>query len=493
MVPTSREIIAALFPVVTAALSPPPQAIPPGFLTPVPFHLNTFFESARSTAVLRQRSAARPRSSEGSSAWGTCMNIGLCSTDVEGESSAAEEPDGITKHAANIANSNRHTGGASDSLVDRRREPSGKSSSGGNRQWRGGQLLTTVPPILLAATMACSQASSAAVTGGRIGGGYTPPPERTPSAPPMEQQQRYQPPQQQQQQQYQPRAGRDIYGSDGSRFHIRFDGARGGRRSSRVRFDPDAGDVPSTTITPGDVVMIGGVSAGVAAVQRYNRKRFLEEEGQDQGRRSSPTLPARASRKSGSKQEAVVTSLQLSLYCDRKGGQGDLLATLDKLSQTADVNSPRGLSALINEVKDYAGLAIRRAQGSAMSRGMGLFCRDVDLVVFSPKLSGRTCCIPIYTLYSFPCIRYWRCCLRCYSASATTPRFQHSSAHIGKSLSLLRCCCFHRLSPTETAPRATNLPPSAQVCLALLRSDRDWIGGTGGIKTYLPDGQCFTP
>lgn len=28
-----------------------------------------------------------------------------------------------------------------------------------------------------------------------------------------------------------------------------------------------------------------------------------------------------------------------------------------------------------------------------------------------------------------------------------------------------------------------------QVCLALLRSDRDWIGGAGGIKSYPPDGE----
>lgn len=43
------------------------------------------------------------------------------------------------------------------------------------------------------------------------------------------------------------------------------------------------------------------------------------------------------------------------------------------------------------------------------------------------------------------------------------------------------------------AVRATNLRQSAQVCLALLRSDRDWIGGTGGVKTYLPNGQWFSP
>ncbi|CAN0335172.1 unnamed protein product, partial [Hapterophycus canaliculatus] len=33
-----------------------------------------------------------------------------------------------------------------------------------------------------------------------------------------------------------------------------------------------------------------------------------------------------------------------------KGGPGDVLATLGKLSQTADVNSGRGLSTLVNEV-----------------------------------------------------------------------------------------------------------------------------------------------
>lgn len=222
------------------------------------------------------------------------------------------------------------------------------SSNAGVSRWWQRRRFRTILPLVLSATTAYSQASIAAVTGGRIGGGYTPPAaERTPSAPPMQQEQRYQAPQRQQQ--YQPRAGRDIYGSDGSRFHITFDGGRMGRRSTRVRFDPDAGDVPSSTITAGDVAMVGGVSAAVAAVQRYNRKRFLEEEGQDYGRRRSPTLPGRADRK-GSKQTAVVSTLQLSLWCDRTGGLGDVLATLDNLSQTADVNSPRGLSTLINEV-----------------------------------------------------------------------------------------------------------------------------------------------
>eukprot|EP00752_Nemacystus_decipiens_P007717 g6900.t1 len=223
-----------------------------------------------------------------------------------------------------------------------------RGGAGVSSLWEKKRLRTALP-LVLSATTACSQASIAAVTGGRIGGGYTPPAaERTPSAPPMQQEQRYQVPQRQQQQ-YQPRAGRDIYGSDGSRFHITFDGGRMGRRSTRVRFDPDAGDVPSTSITPGDVAMVGGVSAAVAAVQRYNRKRFLEEEGQDYGGRRPPTLAGRADR-NGRKQTAVVSTLQLSLWCDRTGGFGDVLATLDHLSQTADVNSPRGLSTLINEV-----------------------------------------------------------------------------------------------------------------------------------------------
>lgn len=222
----------------------------------------------------------------------------------------------------------------------------GNSNAGANRLW---ERFLIIPPLVLSATTACSQASVAAVSGGRIGGGYTPPtPEHTPSAPPMHQEQRYQAPQPQQQ--YRPRAGRDIYGSDGSRFHITYDGGRMGRRSTRVRFNPDAGDVPSSTITPGDVAMVGGVSAAVAAVQRYNRKRFLEEEGHDYGKHRSPTRPRRAGRK-GSTQKAVVSTLQLSLWCDRTGGLGDILATLGRLSQTADVNSPRGLSTLINEVR----------------------------------------------------------------------------------------------------------------------------------------------
>ena len=282
------------------------------------------------------------------------MSIGRCSR----EATPVEEGDDDDISATMIASSNRRILSEADC-----------NAAGERRRWWERRRLLAVPPLFLAATTACSEASLAAVTGGRIGGGYTPPAaERTPSAPPMQQEQRYQAPQRQQQ--YQPRAGRDVYGSEGSRFHVSFDGGRMGRRSTRVRFDQDAGDVASGTITPGDVVMVGGVSAAVAAAQRRNRKRYLEEDSEGYGRRRSPNRPGRADR---SKQTtAVVTTLQLSLYCDRKGGQGDVLATLDNLSQTADVNSPRGLSTLINEVRfvQRSPTASRGFQGEARSLGV---------------------------------------------------------------------------------------------------------------------------
>ena len=220
------------------------------------------------------------------------------------------------------------------------------------RQRQRELLFRTVPPLLLAATTACSQASIAAVTGGRIGGGGYNAPDQTPSAPPLQQQQqRYEAPTSQEY--YSPRSGRDIYGSDGSRTHIRFSyGGRAGRRGGRARFNPDVGDVTSTSITPGDVVMICGVSAGLMAAQRYNRKRFLEDE-----MGSTSASPPKTTRSGGgggggsSRETSAVTTLQLSMYCDRGGGGRDLLATLDNLSQTADVSGPSGLSALVNEVR----------------------------------------------------------------------------------------------------------------------------------------------
>lgn len=223
------------------------------------------------------------------------------------------------------------------------------------RQRQRRLIYRTVPPLLLAATTACSQASVAAVTGGRIGGGGYTAPDRAPSAPPMQQQQqRYEAPTSSQEY-YSPKAGRDIYGSDGSRTHIKFSyGGRAGRRGGRARLNPDVGDVTSTSITPGDVIMVGGVSAGLMAAQRHNRKRFLEEGGGSPG--ASP--PATTTRTGvggggGSRETSAVTTLQLSTYCDRGGGRRDLLATLDKLSQTADVSGPLGLSALVNEVSRF--------------------------------------------------------------------------------------------------------------------------------------------
>lgn len=217
------------------------------------------------------------------------------------------------------------------------------------RRPRRHQLLGTVAPMLLAATTACSHAATAAVTGGRIGGGGYTVPDHASSAPPV-QQQRYQAPPQR----YDPptNSAGDIYGSDGSRVHISYSGKQGRRRGSRFRFNQDVGDVTSNSITAGDVVMVGGVSAGVMALQRYNRKRFLEEGHDGYGSASPKALPASArGLAKGGRETAVVTTLQLSMFCDRQGGRGDLLGTLEKLSQTADVNSPRGLSALVNEVR----------------------------------------------------------------------------------------------------------------------------------------------
>lgn len=309
----------ALLPLVTSLRSVPPTV----WNRNNAIHSKSFLE----TTVARPP----PPSSKHGGVQSTCMCIGWRPPET-----AAADRDEVNDVDAN-------NGSSSGAIGDVGRDT-------GASWWRERRRVLAVLPLVFSATTACSQASIAAVTGGRIGGGYTPPAaERTPSAPPMQQEQRYQAPQRQQQQ-YQPRAGRDIYGSDGSRFHIVFDGGRMGRRSTRVRFDPDAGDVPSSTITPGDVAMVGGVSAAVAAVQRYNRKRFLEEEGQGNDRRRSPNLVGRADRM-GSKQPAVVSTLQLSLWCDRTGGLGDVLATLDHLSQKADVNSPRGLSTLINEVR----------------------------------------------------------------------------------------------------------------------------------------------
>lgn len=375
MVSAWRSSVAALLPVVAA------------IRTGVPTTGSTRQQLVPGKSFLQPIVARLSPSSKGGGDWGTCM----CVSHLPPDAAAAVEL-GDNMNVDDKGRSGRYAGGpfhSRDASVS---------------WWSEKRRLLTALPLVLSATTACSQASIAAVTGGRIGGGYTPPAaERTPSAPPMQQEQRYQAPQRQQQ--YQPRAGRDIYGSEGSRFHISFDGGRMGRRSTRVRFDPDAGDVPSTSITPGDVAMVGGVSAAVAAVQRYNRKRFLEEEGQDYGGRRSPTLAGRAVRK-GSKQTAVVSTLQLSLWCDRTGGLGDVLATLDHLSQTADVNSPRGLSTLINEVRLAQRLPTLGPKGRTCRADTWIAYRDVDRIYVhvshrrirsspcpTPHFLGRALCL----------------------------------------------------------------------------------------------------
>lgn len=211
----------------------------------------------------------------------------------------------------------------------------------GERRQRG--LLGYFPIFIVGACTAFSQASTAALSGGRIGGGGHTIPDSARNAPPAQQQQQPQAPLDD----YSPSTeGRDIYGSAGSRVRVNYRGKSGRRRGSRVQFNQDVSDVTSNRITPGDAVMIGGVSAGAVALQRYNRKRFLEE-----GNEHYKGYPGSAAPKA-SKETAVVTTLQLSMYCDRKGGVRDALLALDKLSQNADVNSPRGLSVLVNEVRD---------------------------------------------------------------------------------------------------------------------------------------------
>lgn len=118
----------------------------------------------------------------------------------------------------------------------------------------------------------------------------------------------------------------------------------------------------------GDVIMVGGVSAGIAAVQRYNRKKQLEEEDLHNRGPSTRNAAAGWSAKpaSGGGGTAVVSTLQLAMFCDRRGGQRDVLDTLNKLSQTADVNSPRGLSTLVNEVR-CSGASLDPVQGTSLA------------------------------------------------------------------------------------------------------------------------------
>lgn len=212
-----------------------------------------------------------------------------------------------------------------------------------------------IPALFTAAATTFAGPCAAAVTGGRIGGGYAGARESRPSAPPMPQQQQ---PYRQPQSEYspsQPGVGVDVY-SRGSGVRVQFRGAGSGSRRARslrrASYDPEAGDVVATKMTPGDVAMIGGVSAGIMALQRRNRKRYLDENGGDgghnpNGRAVTSGTPTAAR---GSRETAVVTTIQMAIFCERKGGRNDVLGTLDAMSQTADATSPGGLSALVNEV-----------------------------------------------------------------------------------------------------------------------------------------------
>lgn len=198
--------------------------------------------------------------------------------------------------------------------------------------------------LLAAATFAGGlQTSNAAVTGGRIGGGYDVP-DRAPSPPPIQrQQQMYKSPQQQY---TPPQAGRDIQGTDGIRIHIDFRGKEGSRRGNRIRYNPSVGDMTSDPITAGDIAIVGGLTVGIMAIQRYNRRRFLHESGGGYGVESSAS-----SATIGRREMAVVSSIQLSMICDRQAEGGNILSTLENLSKMADVKRPRGLSTLVNEVR----------------------------------------------------------------------------------------------------------------------------------------------
>ena len=201
------------------------------------------------------------------------------------------------------------------------------------------QVASTSAALMLAAAAAVSQPSAVAASGGRISGGYNPP-ERAPSAPSL-QQQRYQSPRQKY---TPPTAGRDIHGTGDTRFNINFRGKEGSRRGNRVRVNSNVGDAKSDSMKSGDVAVIGGISAGIVALQRYNRKRFLEDGGGYADGPSTSPLAMSATK------TAVVTSIQVSMFCNRQAGKGSVLTALGDLSKTADVESPRGLSALVNEV-----------------------------------------------------------------------------------------------------------------------------------------------
>lgn len=200
--------------------------------------------------------------------------------------------------------------------------------------------------LTVATIAAISPQSVAASSGGRIGGGYTPR-EIFPSAPPMQQEQ----PRQSSQSKYdgRPRRSLDIDSGDGNRIYVSYrgNGPEPKRLRQRTVSKSDFDNMPSSRITAGDAVVIGTVTAGVLALQRYNHDRYQEKSELNRG---SPIFPGQGSTFPVGTETAFVTTIQLALFYERRGGRGDVLETLKGLSQTADVNTREGLASLISEV-----------------------------------------------------------------------------------------------------------------------------------------------
>lgn len=200
--------------------------------------------------------------------------------------------------------------------------------------------------LVSVASATMQRQSLAAVTGGRIGGSYTTP-QDFPSIPQIEQQQS--------QQNNLPSGspsgpGFDI-GAGDLRTQVRFKSNGHGPRRSRqqVPGTPDKGDAVSTELTARDTVVLGIMTAGVLALQRYNEERRREGRGLPDGLPNAP----------GGSSAALVTTLQVALFHPRGGDGLDVLSSLKELSQTADVNSREGLAALIDEVMDGPPLKFR--------------------------------------------------------------------------------------------------------------------------------------
>ncbi|CAM9407491.1 unnamed protein product, partial [Choristocarpus tenellus] len=177
---------------------------------------------------------------------------------------------------------------------------------------RLGRILSSAPAFFLSNAL-LSVPALAVGSGGRIGGvGITSEPSRSAPAPPIHTQS-------------QPlgdvgthnrvrrEGGKSSIIGGSSRLHFGRRNNRGSSSSSRVdgnrryhHFDQET-DVVSDTITPGDVVVVAGVTAGVVALRR--RSRDVDTGGHGAGDASS----------------AVLTTLQVGLFCPREGGRRDIL------------------------------------------------------------------------------------------------------------------------------------------------------------------------